>query len=61
MKVKITWLEKVEREEIVECDSIEHAWEKFEDIELGQGKVVSSELIEDQFYEEIEEQRCLKY
>ena len=56
MKVKITWVEKVEREEIVECDSIEHAWEKFEDIELGQGEVVSRELIEDQFYEETEDE-----
>ena len=54
MKVKITWVEKVEREEIVECDSIEQAWEMFEDIELGQGEVVSRELIEDQFYEENE-------
>ena len=54
MKVKITWVEKVEREEIIECDSIEHAWEKFEDIELGQGEVVSRELIEDQSYEENE-------
>ena len=55
MKFKITWVEKVEREEIVECDSMEHAWEKFEGIELGQGEVVSSELIGDQFYEEIKE------
>ena len=56
MKVKITWVEKVEREEIIECDSLEHAWEEFADIELGQGEVVSRELIEDQFYEEIEDE-----
>ena len=55
MIVKVTWVEKVEREEIIECDSIEHAWEKFEDVELGQGEVVSRELIEDQFYEETED------
>ena len=45
MKVKITWVEKVEREEIVECDSIEQDWEMFEDIELGQGEVVFESTI----------------
>jgi hypothetical protein len=56
MKVKITWLEEVVREEIVECDSMEHAWEKFEGIELGQGEVVLRELIGDEFYEEIKDE-----
>jgi len=54
IKVKETWTEIVERENIIEVDSMEEAWNK--EINLGEGELVSIELDTNSIgYEIIEE------
>ena len=42
IKVRETWIEIVERERIIEANSLEEAMD--EELELGEGKEVSTEL-----------------
>jgi len=54
IKVKETWTEIVERENIIEVDSMEEAWNK--EINLGEGELVLIELDTNSIgYEIIEE------
>ena len=54
IKVRETWIEIVERENIIEVDSLEEAWNK--EINLEEGELVSIELDTNSIgYEVIEE------
>jgi hypothetical protein len=54
IKVRETWIEIVEKERIIEANSIEEAMD--EELELGEGEVVSIELQNNSLNHEILEE-----
>jgi hypothetical protein len=54
IKVRETWIEIVEKERIIEANSIEEAMDK--ELELGEGEVVSIELQNNSLNHEILEE-----
>ena len=54
IKVRETWIEIVERERIIEANSLEEAMD--EELELGEGEVVSIELQNNSINHEILEE-----